>query len=91
MHTESYIDQSIPDPEGIPSDIRDILDCMAEYDRRGQWWIYDAELDNLAVAAKNAMAYGELSHKAWKAIVKKYWEHEDLVREKEEAEDDKNL
>lgn len=83
MHKESYIDQSIEDPKGIPPVVQDSLNYLIKYDKSGQWWMYDSELDNLFVIAKNAMADGDMSFEVWKTIYSKYWEHEDLVRDKE--------
>lgn len=83
MHKESYIDKSINDPSEIPSYVQDSLNCLIQYDKEGRWWMYDAELDNLWVLAKNAIADGNMSKATWKIIYKKYWEHEDKIREGE--------
>lgn len=88
MHTESYIDHSIPDPKGLPSYVQDLLNCLHEYDQKGQYGIYDAELDNLCVLVKNAIADGQMTHDDWKTICKKYWEHEEIVLRKELADED---
>lgn len=70
-----------------PSFVTDVLDHLEQLDLEGNWAVYDAELDNLWVIAKNAMADGMMTKKDWKTVYLKYWEHEDMVRDKEREQD----
>lgn len=82
-HIEPYVDPKIERPKDLPSFVTDVLDHLEQLDLEGNWAVYDAELDNLWVIAKNAMADGMMTKKDWKTVYLKYWEHEDMVRDKE--------
>ncbi len=82
-HTESYIDDSIKDPEHLPTDVQGILNDLKEYDQNGKWWLYYDRLDDLCVVTKNAMAANAMTQIAWEIIVKKYWVHADKIYNKE--------
>ena len=81
--TESYIDDSIKDPDGLPSNVQGILDDLRQYDKEGNGIGYTDRLDDLWVIVKNAMASNAMSQWAWDVIVQKYWTHSDIVYKKE--------
>jgi hypothetical protein len=86
-HTESYIDSSIKDPEGLPSVVVGFLDDLRKYDKEGEWAMYYGRLDDLCILVKDVIADGGMSEKDWETIVKKYWVHADKIYNKEcEAE-----
>ena len=78
-HTESYIDNSIKDPEHLPSNVQGILDDLRKYDKEGNGIGYTDRLDDLWVIVKNAMASNAMSQWAWDVIVQKYWTHADKI------------
>lgn len=69
---EKHINENIPVPEHIPSNIRAVLQDMEEHERNGQWWLYDVDCGDLGIFAKNAIAAGVMSRKDWEQILLRY-------------------
>ena len=82
-HIESYINESIKDPENLPLYIIDILNKLRIADSTGNSISYFDRIDDLCVIVKNSIVENLMTYEQWGVLKEKYWTYADAVFEKE--------